>query len=109
VKSEGKNALSPTTGGEGGGEGDHSFTRSLIHFAGRNRIDAAGMPRMAAQQAPHGEPRPAQRAVGVYRLHRVRRAARVKPALPAKKRAEAELVALDQQQQDLLHDAIDGG
>ena len=64
---------------------------------------------MAAQQAPEREPRAAHYAVGIDRFSGVRRAARVKPALPAEKRAEAQLVAFDQQQQDLLHDAIAGG
>ena len=64
---------------------------------------------MATQQAPEREPRAAHYAVGVDRFSGVRRAARVEAALPAEKWAQAQLVALDQNQQDLLHDAIAGG
>ena len=74
----------------------------------RHGIDAAGVPGMAAEQASDCEPRAAHRAVSIDRFGRIGRAARVKPALPAEKRAETQLVALDQQQQDLLHDAIAG-
>ncbi len=47
---------------------------------GRNRVHPSRVPGCAAQQPPHGQPRPAQRPVNGQGLDRVRAARGVKPA-----------------------------
>jgi len=69
----------------------------------RHGIHAAVTERMAAQQAPQCQPAAAQRAVGVDSLARIRRAARIKPALAADKRAQAQLINADGEQQQAFH------
>lgn len=80
----------------------HSSFRSP-HLCRRHRIDAAGMPGMAFEDAFHGEPGTAQRPVYLDRLARVARARRVETALRAEKRGEQELVAVDQGEEQRLH------
>jgi hypothetical protein len=60
------------------------------------RIGSAGMPRVATQQAPAGEPTSAQYAVGLDRGFRVFRTSRVEAAVVANPRAQQVLVELNQ-------------
>src|SRR5258708_2807425 len=60
------------------------------------RIGSAGMPRVATQQAPAGEPASAQYAVGLDRGFRVFRTSRVEAAVVANPRAQQVLVELNQ-------------
>src|SRR5712692_4858241 len=60
------------------------------------RVGSAGMPRVATQQAPAGEPASAQDAVGLDRGFRVFRTSRVEAAMIADPRAQQVLVELNQ-------------
>ena len=66
---------------------------------GRNGVETAGVPRVAAQQPPHRQPGPAQRPVGGQRLDGVRRAGGVEPAARAEQRREHQLVEPDRRHQ----------
>src|SRR5258708_12234667 len=61
-----------------------------------HRIEAAGMERMAAADAPECEPEPAQQAVLFERLEGVLRATRIVAAARPQQRAQGALVEPDQ-------------
>ena len=65
-------------------------------FFSRYRVGSTGMPRVATQQAPAGEPASPQDAVGLDRGFRVFRTSRVEAAVTADPRAQQVLVELDQ-------------
>src|SRR5690606_1722170 len=66
-------------------------------------IDAAGMPRVAAQQAPQGKIASAQAAVKPYGFDRVLRAAGVETTTGTEKRTDRPLVAANQADQYPVH------
>src|SRR6185503_6465058 len=68
-----------------------------------NRVETARAPRMAAADAPHGEPAAFGRAVAFDRLARIFGAARHEAALATPPRAQHEAVGADQREQQALH------
>src|SRR5436190_4457342 len=76
---------------------------AVIITAGRNRVEAAGVPRAAAAKPASGQPRALQRAVHGERLDRVRAAARVEPAYRREERADEPAIEPDRQEQQPGH------
>lgn len=74
----------------------------------RNRIQAAGMPRMTPAHAPRREYAAFQDAVLMNCLDGVARAARQEPAARPEDRADNNLVAAQQQQKQCFHRAFVG-
>src|SRR5690349_23029805 len=69
----------------------------------RNRIESAFVPGVTTGNAFEGEPRAFQGAVGVDGLDRVVRARRIETATRSEQRAQRQLVATDQEFQDVAH------
>src|ERR1700722_16305328 len=70
---------------------------------GRHRIEAAGMERMAARQAPQRQPTAAPAAVPRHRLERVLRTRRVKAAARAEPWTQRQLIGADQDAEEVAH------
>ena len=68
-----------------------------------NGVEAPGVIRVTAADAAHREPRAAQRAVALDRLHRVVGAARVEAAMAAHHRTQQVLVPAQEEEQQALH------
>src|SRR4051794_32816995 len=98
-------------GGWAGGGGGPGRGRGGGGGGGRGRLGGGGgggvvpamAERIAAQQAPGGEHRPSEDAIGLHRLHRVFRATRVVLAATRKRRRDHPLVDADRGQDEALH------
>ena len=75
---------------------------TTVRFAGHG-IKTPGMPRVTLAEAPKTQIKSADRSVRVDGFDGVVGAARIKAAMVAEERADKELVAPDQDGQDLAH------
>src|SRR6202034_1692687 len=72
----------------------------------RHRVEAAGMPRVAAGEALDGEPAAREHTEAHERLERVLRAGWIKAAARPEERAHGPLVQADQERGELAHCAL---